>query len=470
MRTGRERVARCPPVRRRGASRLVSTSGHQALATLVTAASGALFWVLAARSAPPEVVGTATVLVSAVSFLALAALLGTPVWLVRAVSTADGAARRDSGRDSERAGGGRRSGWGRGAGWSRELDLALGAAALAATLGALAYLLLAPSAVAGLEVLRSPATAVLLVGTAVALTVSSVTDAAFVGLRATRWNLLLDGLGQGGAKLAVLLGLAAAAGTVDAAGVLGAVGCGAAVSALGSLLVLRLRCGWRSTHRVDARRDLALLRRRAGEAAGTHGAHLAFHAPTLLVPLVVLSERGAAAAGVVQLSATAAGVLFGTACAVTAATLAEAGSAPLRAVLPRAAGLLAVAVVPAAALLAWQAPAVLRLLGEEYAATGTGVLVAFAVSAPCVAALDLTVVVLRARGRARAQLLVALVTGAVTVGGVVAGLTAGAGLAVVGAAWALGALAGTAVAVPLVLAGARRAPDRAPSAAPSRVS
>ncbi|WP_432546874.1 hypothetical protein [Kineococcus sp. SYSU DK004] len=441
MRAGRERVARRP------SARLVSTSGYQALATLATAASGALFWVLAARSAPPEVVGTATVLVSAVSFLALAALLGTPVWLVRAVSTADGATDPVAGTGAAP---------GAGAGWSRELDLALGATALAATVGAIAYLLLAPSAVAGLEVLRSPAAALVLVGTAVALTVSSVTDAAFVGLRATRWNLLLDGLGQGGAKLAVLLGLTAAAGTLDATGMLGAVGCGAAVSALGSLLVLRLRCRWRSTHRVDVRRDLALLRRRAGEAAGAHGAHLAVHAPTLLVPLVVLAERGAAAAGVVQLSFTAANVLFGTAYAVTAATLAEAGSAPLRTVLPRAGALLAVAVVPAAALLAWQAPAVLRLLGEEYAATGVGVLVAFALSAPCVAALDLTAVVLRARGRARAQLLVALSAGTVTVTAVVVGLAVGAGLAVVGAAWALGALTGTAVAVPLVVSGARR--------------
>lgn len=418
-----------------GPSALVVNSLHQVLATAAMAAAGAVFWFLCARLYPAEDVGRATALVSASSVISLASLAGFHTTFLRFLP---GSAAR-----------------------SRYLDTGLVVAAGTGLVLSVAYLAVLPVLAPELGLLRSSWTAAAaFVLVTVATSVNTLTDAAFMALRAARYNLLFDGVLQ---SLGRLVGVAALAGA-GYLGIFAASGAGTLLATGVSVVVLVRRFGYVPRGRVD----VAVLTHVRTYAAGNHVAFVLNLVPTLAIPVLALHQLGAASAGHLSMAFTVANVFFGGAYAITAATFAEAshGEEPFARVLARSGRVLAVVVVPSTLVLVLLARPILSVFGSEYAAGAGTALVVFGLSMPLVAAYDLVTVVLRTHERPLPHVVVQAVYAATLLTCIVA--WRGWGATGTAAAWATGTAAGLVaalVAVALVRRGERSTPgsDRSSS-------
>ncbi|NAZ85055.1 MATE family efflux transporter [Kineococcus indalonis] len=420
---------RTPPIARlRHALKddLVANSFHQMLTTVVMAGVGSLFWLVCARTYSTAEVGVATTLISASSFISLASLLGFNSGFLYYLP-------RSSRRSDHLTTG----------------LLLVAAVSVAVGLGYLLLLRLLPGWYPELEpVVRSPWLALVFVLLTCALSVNTLTSSAFTAYRATRWNLAIDGGLMSTCKLLGVLALAGA----GAFGIFAASGFGALVAALVSVAVLVRRFGFRPGFTLH--KDL--VRQVARFTSGSYVAYLLNIAPTSLIPMLVLAHQGAAQSGHLYMAFMVANVVFGAAHAITSSTFTETsyGDRPLGAVVRKAVTVLAAVLVPAAAFIAWQADFIMGVFGPEYAPAAPA-LVVFMASAPLVAAYDIGTVVLRARGRVGAFVLVNLVS-CVSILTLVL-LWADRGLVPVATAW--GAGTGAAVLTCLLLL-ARRTPAR----------
>ncbi len=409
-----------------GVSALVSNSIAQIGATAIMAASGALFWLIAARVYTAEDVGRATALISASSVISLISLAGFHNAFLRYLAPSS-----------------RRSAY-----LNTGLVTTLGASAALSAL----YLVLLPRIAPELEVVRENWwSAVGLVLVTCALSVNTTTDAAFMALRGARYNLLLDGIVQSGIRLVVLAPLAA----VGYLGIFAASGVGTVIAAALSLVVLVRRFGYRPRAAISG----DVLREAASYAAGNHVAYVLQVAPTLVIPILALNSLGAADAGYLYLAFTVANVFFGVAYAITSATFAETsyGEASLRSVLRSSGKVLTIALLPASLVVLVAAGWILSIFGPGYADGATGALRVFAASTLLVAAFDLATVVLRARERTAAHIGVQVVFCSSVIA--LAWAWQGAGPTGFAAAWLVGTAAGLAVAA-LAVGLSARTPSR----------
>ncbi len=261
-------------------------------------------------------------------------------------------------------------------------------------------------------------------------TVNSLTDSAFMGLRAPHVNLWVSGVGQGLLKNAfpLLFEGAGATGIFLSYTVAGAVA--AVVSAL--LLVGRYRVP------VLLRVHRQTLQEVWSFSTSSYVAYLLHMLPIIVLPLVIIEARGSAEAGYYYLAFTCANLIYIAVYAVSQTLITEHSyeAGDLRG---RAARLNVLVVVPGSVALAAGAPLVLGVFGQQYREAATSALVVLALTGPVVAVYDLATAVLRTQRRGLAFVVVNLVYCAVVLSAAAVMLQR-LGLVGVALAWPLGSL------------------------------
>ena len=333
---------------------LLRNSGYLALTTATMSLLGFLFWLLNARLFGASRIGEATSLLSATALISYVSLLGFNSMFIRFLPTAED----------------------RNAQINAGLTLCAGAAAVIATGYVLGLPVLAPK----LDFVRqNPWYAIGFVVLSVCAAGNLLTDSVFIALRQARYNLLVDGIIQGGTKLGLPLLLV----SLGAFGIFASAGIAAGLAVLGSLYFMRRAFG----HRLSLVVRMSTFRHVLGFSVASYVSSLFNLFPLLLVPLIVLDRDGAAAAGYYFVAFQLANLLYAVSYAVTESLLAE-GSHPetlLRSLARRSALLVGVIAAAGAAVLAAGSHLILLLFGRDYSAHASVVLALLALGAPAVA-------------------------------------------------------------------------------------
>ncbi|MFJ5922054.1 lipopolysaccharide biosynthesis protein [Kitasatospora sp. NPDC092948] len=377
-------------------------------ATATTAALGFLFWVVVARYYSPSQVGLATSLISATTLISYLSMFGLNSTLIR--FPAEGSARNG------------------------QLTLSLSLVAGISCLVAAAYLLGLPLYGQKLTFVRdNPVAVVAFVVFCACASVNQLTKSVFVGGRMPQTNILVDGLLQGVAKLALPVALVG----FGTFGVVGATGGGYVVAALAAVVVMHRRLGFRPDFRTGGTR----LRENFRFSMASYTSSLLNLVPQLVIPLIVLHHLGAAAAGYYYVAFQIASLLNAVSFSVGEALFAEASNDPDRffVLLRRTAVVIAAVQAPAAIVVALGSGPLLKVFGAGYAGQARPLLVAYAIGALAVALNTWVAFALKLTGQLRNLVIGNLVYVAVTVG--MALRTAPRGLVWLGWSWGAGNLA-----------------------------
>jgi len=311
--------------------------------TVGTSGLGYLFWMLAARGLPPPAIGTATALISAGTVVSMVSNLGIGHMFIQRLPAGDVAA------------------------WSRTVSggLLLGCASTAGT--ALAAAVVLPGLAANFAFLAGPAGGAALLGTAVALTASTLLDYVFVADRASH-GMLWRNLALAAGKVLALLGLTGCGLHTAAAVLLAWILPSIAVTGYTLRSGLpRLRPGCR-LRLAGLGAELPAVR---AALTGHHLINLCQAGPSALLPVLVTARLGTAANAHFYVAWMTASVLFMVSPAVASAFYAERSNAGRSATLPRAAAVVLVVMGGPALLLFLGGGWILGLFGAGYAAGAT---------------------------------------------------------------------------------------------------
>ncbi|MFJ8634586.1 lipopolysaccharide biosynthesis protein [Streptomyces sp. NPDC093568] len=335
---------------RRPGDRIYRSSFFLLASTVVTAGLSFLFWVVVARFYSPAQVGLATSLISATSLLATFSLLGLNNTLVRFPAESEA----------------------RNAQISQAMLLVTAVGCVAAGI----YLLGLPLYGDKLVFVRGDWTsavafAVFCGCAAASMLVKSVFNAA----RIPEYNVLIDGLTQGAAKVAVPVALTG----LGVFGIVASAGVGYAVTVVVAVLVLRRRLGFR----IDLRTRGTRLREKFRFSVASHVSNLINLTPVLATPLIVLHHLGAAAAGYYFVAFQIAAMLNSVSTAVGEAVFAEVShqEARFRELMLRSARIIAAVQVPAALVVVIGGGLLLRMFGGAYAQEARSLLTVLAIGA-----------------------------------------------------------------------------------------
>jgi O-antigen/teichoic acid export membrane protein len=415
--------------RRRPGDRIYRSSFFLLASTVVTAGLSFVFWVVVARFYTPAQVGLATSLISATSLLATFSLLGLNNTLVRF----------PAGREARNA----------------QISQALVLVTVVGCVAGGLYLVGLPLYGAKLGFVRDDwVSAVAFAGfcgfAATGMLVKSVFNAA----RIPEYNVLIDGLTQGAAKVALpalLTGL-------GVFGIVASAGVGYAVAVAVAVVVLRRRLGFR----VDLRTRGTRLREKFRFSAASHVSNLINLAPVLAVPLIVLHHLGAAETGYYYVAFQIAAMLNSVSTAVGEAVFAEVShqESRFRELVLRSARIIAVVQVPAAAVVVVGGGLLLRMFGGQYAEHARPLLTVLAIAALPVALNTWACFALKLAQRMRHLIAANTIMACLSIG--LTSAVADRGLVWVGYAWATGnAVAGVFATLSLI-----RRPRTAPAPAP----
>jgi O-antigen/teichoic acid export membrane protein len=396
---------------------LVKNSFYLLAATGTQGILGMAFWLLCARLFPAAQVGEATALISACTLLAYFSLLGFNSSLIRYLPKA-----------------GSPEAW-----LNNGLVLCSGASILLAA----GYVLLLPSVASRLAFVRhSPIESIGFVAFVTMTALVLLTDSVFIARRQAQYNLLIDGVVQGGTKLALPVALVSA----GAFGIFAATGFAAALDVLVSLLLIV----WVIGYRPRLRMDFGVIRQGLGFSSANYLASLLSLVPTLVLPIAVIDELGTRPAAFYYIAFSIANLLNAIAYSTCQALFAEGshGDTDRRILVRRSACLLAGATVPAGLAVAALAPVILSVFGRQYGQHATTTLVVLALGLVPVSACTWSSTLLRVTGQLPA-LIVSSVAYAATIC-VLAVWWAGSGLVFVALAWVIGnvvaaVIAGTAL-------------------------
>ncbi|MEU9706904.1 lipopolysaccharide biosynthesis protein [Streptomyces sp. NPDC047981] len=416
----------------RGQDQLTRSSFFLMAASLAMAGLGFVFWIIVARLYPPEQVGLATTLISAIELIAFFSLFGLNSTLIRFLAPPGT----------------------RNAQITKSVLLVAGAACV---LGA-AYLFGLRWYGRDLLFVRAD---LLLSAAFVAFCALSalkqLTDSVFIGVRKPQYNLVVDGGIQGITKIVLPLFLVGA----GSYGIVTASGGACAVAVLASFFFL-----WRGAgFRFDVRLSSVSLRPQAGFSAASYVFSALTLVPILVTPLIALHWLGPAAAGYYFVAFQIANLLNTLSDNVGEALLAEVSfdETRFKEMLRRSAALLAAVQVPASVVLVVAAGLVLRLFGGSYVDHARGPLIVLTLGALAVALRTWASFGLKLAGRLRHLVASGVVLTVVSVGLALA--WAPKGLLWIGFAWLVGNLASGCYAC-LALFTRRRA--AAPGPAPSK--
>lgn len=409
-----------------GSDPLLVNSAYIMGSTATMGVLGFLFWVLNARLFSASQIGVATALISASSMISYLSLLGFNSTFVRFLPT------------------------------SRHRDAEISTGLCFVTGGALAlslaYIAVLPTVAPELGFVRASAPyAAGFVLLTVATALNLVTDSVFIAYRAAKYNLLVDGVIQGAAKLASPLALVGmgAYGMVAASGI-------ATALAVGFSILLMVKV---FDYKPRTTLSMGVIRRVWSYSAANYFANVLNIVPILVIPLVIIGRRGPADAAYYFVAFQIANLLYAVSHAVSQSLFAEGsyGEMSFGGLARRSAVSQAVIMVPAAVALCVFAPVVLSLFGGGYRANGASALVVLAISAPAVAFNTWTSTLLRLSGQLGALIWSNLVYFAAICGLAVA--WADLTLSWVAAAWLIGNLMSGAVGGLALVIGAPRRPQ-----------
>lgn len=414
---------------RRPGDRIYRSSFFLLASTVVTAGLSFVFWVVVARFYSPSQVGLATSLISATSLLATFSLLGLNNTLVRFPAE----------REARNA----------------QISQAMVLVTVVGCVAAGIYLLGLPLYGGKLAFVRDDwmsavAFAVFCGCAAASMLVKSVFNAA----RIPEYNVLIDGLTQGAAKVAVPAALTG----LGVFGIVASAGVGYAVTVLVALVVLRRRLGFR----MDLRTHGTRLREKFRFSVASHVSNLINLTPVLATPLIVLHHLGAAAAGYFFVAFQIAAMLNSVSTAVGEAVFAEVShqESRFRELMLRSGRIIAAVQVPAAAVVVLGGGLLLKMFGAEYEDQARPLLTVLAIAALPVALNTWACFALKLAQRMRHLIAANTIMASLTVG--LASAFADRGLVWIGYAWATGnAVAGLFATASLVL-GSRAARCRWP--------
>jgi O-antigen/teichoic acid export membrane protein len=383
---------------------LFQNSVYLMLSTLVQAGFGFVFWLLNARLFSAEQIGLASALISASTFIAYFSLLGFNSTFIRFLPTSkERTAKINTG-----------------------LILVLGTAAVMA----IGYVLLVPQIAPTLAFVTSNwfLAAVFVVLSAFAAT-NLLTDSIFIAYRSSGYNLLIYSV-QSVIKLALPVLLVAA----GAFGIFASTGIAAGVALALSVYFMAARFGYEPKAEVSS----SVVKKVWHFSSASYIANMLNILPTLVIPLIIVNQLGAAEAGYFYLAFMLANLLYAVAYSVSQALFAEGsyGEVEFKRLLARGAMLLASIMLPVGIAMALLGPMVLEIFGKSYSAEASGVLVVLALAAPAVAAYVLGSVLLRITKQTAAMVLVNLVYAATICG--LAFMWSARGLAWVAGAWLVG--------------------------------
>ncbi|QNP62928.1 lipopolysaccharide biosynthesis protein [Streptomyces genisteinicus] len=402
---------------------LLRNSFYLTVTTAIGAVAGFAFWILVARLYPAEDVGRASSLLSCVYLLSYLSLFGLSTTLVRHLPTS---ARR-----------------------SEDTSTAVSTVSMGALLISGGFVATAPFLAPQLGYMhQSPLHIAAFVLLAASAAVNLLTDSVFVAFRATRLNLLINGVLMNGVKLALPVALVAA----GPFGIFVASGAASAVAAVTSVAVLRRRLRLR----VRPHFSWGVLRNTLAYSLTNYLSSSLNLVPQIVLPLVVLQQLGPVPAATYFIAFQIANLVYCASYAIGEALFAEGSQA--RADLPalaRRSGLAMLAVtVPAAAFVLVCVGPVLGLFGKGYAEGGTVTLQVFAAVAPAVAFYTWTSFLLKVTRQLVASIVSETVSVAVILG--VTFLMLDSGLHWAAIAWGAGNLASGCVAATALVRRRRR--------------
>jgi O-antigen/teichoic acid export membrane protein len=376
--------------------------------TLMMAAGGAIFWVVAARLTSPENVGLAGSLVSASDSLALFAQLGLNISLLRTMPT------------SQRK--------------AADVATASFVVVTAGTVFALIYCLLLPVTSPRLHaVLGSPLTIGIYCVFVAATALNVLTDSIFLSINRLWSYLKLNGVLLGVAKCGLPFLLAGA----GAMGLYGSVG--------GAILLCAVASLWVIFRNVPGRRSLTPSRELLDSARFAGAGYLTYVlyvVPQLVFPLLVINALGSARGGVFFISVQIVTLQNAVTLAIANSTYAEAERNPhMRRKIVRHGGItLAICAFASTAVMFVMAPYFLHIFGSHYAQQGTATLRILSFSISAAAFNYWSAIRLRIAHHLPAMILVQLVSTTVMLG--IAVFAAPYGTVWVAAAWGIGHVVG----------------------------
>ena len=387
---------------------LIRNSALMLATTLTMALVGSVFWVLAARFASRTAVGLGSSLVTTAEALAIFALLGLDVSVLRTMPRSD----------------------------RRASDALIAGGIVAATGGVLAlgYGLLLPVIAPDLAHIVSrpwllPLFVLLVAGTAL----NQLTDSMFLAINRVVTNFWVNGLLMSAVKLGLPFALVGAGGFA----VFGAVGGSALLAAVVSMwAILRYL-----PDRPSLRPSTAF--RRTGRFAGAgYLSHVLYITPQLVFPVLIINAQGAAASAVFFVSFQIVTLLNHGVYTISSSMFAEVSrdSQRLEAIVRKAGRTIAVIAVGGIAILVAAAPILLAVFGPDYSHGGTTTLRILALGTIGVALNYWSAVRLRIAHHLRAMIGVQLFSTVLMIA--LAAAAAPHGIEYVAGAWGIGQLVG----------------------------
>lgn len=379
---------------------LLANSGSLIASSAVTSVLGFVFWWMAARAATPEVVGTVSAAVSAMTFIGTIGVFGMGTLLISELP------RMSAGR------------------WNLVSACVLAAGTVAAA-GGLVYLLVAHTFASGLRAtVGAPLTAALLVLGICVTAIALVLDDGLVGMLAGSLQLMRNAW-FAVAKLLLLGGLALLPVTVTSGEMLAAWVAGALLS-MGALAIAVRRRGMGGSLRPH----LSVLRRMRWRAIEHNLLNMSLFLPRAALPLVVAVVLSTAATADFY-AAWMIVAMLSMIPAHLATTLFAVAAGDIRALRAKVRMALCVAVglgVPLSLLVAVNAPSIMDIFGRGYAAAAAGALRILALTYLATVVRQLFIAVSRVLGRVRRASLFAMLAGtaeivAASAGGYLSGLT-----------------------------------------------
>ncbi len=387
---------------------VLANSSLMIATTLVMAAAGSLFWLIAARLQTSAEVGLSGSLVSAAVTMSYLAQLGINITLIRALPT------------SARS--------------KADVTISVSLVALFGFMLALGYGFLLPVFSPHLSEVLGVGWRVVAFGVLVAATaVNLLTDGIFLGISRVGINLKVNGFLMGASKLALVFVF----GGLGAFGLFGAVGMASLLAAVASVAaIMRVLPG-----RASLRPSATLIRQRRFAGAG-YVASVLDLLPQLVLPLLIINASGASPSAMYFVSFQVVTLLNSGCYAIGSAMYAEGARSPhaVRQTVRRAGVVLALAVGTGVLTLLVVSPFLLKIFGPEYYDGGVVTLRVLAIGSVGVAFNYWAAMRLRLVQHLRAMMFVQLATSTVMIGAAAA--VADRGPAWVAGAWGVGQLCG----------------------------
>lgn len=313
---------------------LLSNAFFLTLNTCAMGLFGFLFWVLAAHLFAPRDVGLAATFITAAGLISFVSQCGFNSSLVAFLPTSRVP--------------------------SRIINSGLRVCLLVSLIVSGIYVLCAPHLAPPLTLLWKPWLAAGFILLTPMVTLNALTDNVFIAFRSAKYNVMIDGVVQGSAKLGLMTIMV----TLGSAGIFLSFGIGAAVAVAISLVAMNKVFGYEPSMFGPLMSEGGIGR----YSVLSYLASIANYSPTFVFPLLIVRGQGTSSAGYFYTTLQIAALLYGLVNALALSLFAEGsqGAVDLRRVTKRVSGTLAVLLVPAMAIMIAFSPLILGIFGQSY--------------------------------------------------------------------------------------------------------